>query len=327
MLVPNPVGYQNFPYIIIESILFGVAVPLTLLCFTLLWRKWRGAISQWITLLYTITAIGLTAGNLACFGIYTFGHSSIRVVWGHSLSYEMALWFSDSFLLYRAFGIYRGQRKWLIGPAIIICGNIVYSFISLAHQSTPSQGRGLVFVPALMSLILDVLLTTMIAVRFLIFRKRARTMGAKYGKPYATLVLIFVESGALTTLAKTTALVDFECSGAFIVPFCSIAPSLIAIRVALGLDFKEYRTAVHHHPHQRSTPLSTLVGSGSGSGSGSGENTTSFENEIGAVVGGADPGSPKEEMLGEGPRGPRRLTLMGASSRSVVLDIGQKEQF
>ena len=45
-------------------------------------------------------------------------------------------------------------------------------------------------------------------------------MGAKFGKPYATLILIFVESGALTTLAKTTALIDFECAGAFIVPFC-----------------------------------------------------------------------------------------------------------
>lgn len=322
MLVANPVGYPNFPYVIIESILFGVALPLTLLCLVLLWRRWRGAISQWVTLVYTIVIICLTAGNLACFGIYTFGHSSISVVWGHSLSYEMALWFSDSFLLYRAFGVYRGQRKWLIVPAIIIVGSIVYSFIGLAHQSTPSPARGLVFVPAVMSLSLDVILTTMIAVRFLIYRKRAREMGAKFGKPYASLVLIFVESGALTTLAKTSALADFEAAGAFIVPFCSIAPSLIAIRVALGLDFKEYRTTVHsdhHHGHQksRSAPLTTMVASSEG--------TTTFENEIGMVVGGAEPGSPKEEWS-RPVVSARRLTFTGAVSQSEVLDIGQKEE-
>jgi len=234
----------------------------------------------------------------------------------------MALWFSDSFLLYRAFGVYRGQRKWLIVPAIIIVGSIVYSFIGLAHQSTPSPARGLVFVPAVMSLSLDVILTTMIAVRFLIYRKRAREMGAKFGKPYASLVLIFVESGALTTLAKTSALADFEAAGAFIVPFCSIAPSLIAIRVALGLDFKEYRTTVHsdhHHGHQksRSAPLTTMVASSEG--------TTTFENEIGMVVGGAEPGSPKEEWS-RPVVSARRLTFTGAVSQSEVLDIGQKEE-
>jgi hypothetical protein len=96
----------------------------------------------------------------------------------------------------------------------------VYSFIGLAHQSTPSPARGLVFVPAVISLALDLILTTAIAVRFLVFRRRAYAIGAKYGTPYASLVLIFVESGALSTLAKVTAVVSFEFAGAFIVPFC-----------------------------------------------------------------------------------------------------------
>lgn len=95
-----------------------------------------------------------------------------------------------------------------------------YSFYGLARQSTPSPARGLVFVPAVMSLAVDVLLTSLIALRFLSYRNRARQMGSKFGKPYSSLILIFVESGAITTLAKITAIVRFEAAGAFIVPFC-----------------------------------------------------------------------------------------------------------
>jgi hypothetical protein len=71
-----------------------------------------------------------------------------------------------------------------------------------------------------MSLALDVTLTFLIAARFMMYRNRARDMGTKFGKPYASLILIFVESGALTTLAKITSIVNFKYAGAFIVPFC-----------------------------------------------------------------------------------------------------------
>jgi len=292
MLVPSKVGYPNFPYVIIESILFGIAIPLTFLCITLLWKRWRGTLPQWITLSYTIIIFGLAAGNLACFGIYTFGHSNVGVVWGHALSYEMSLWLSDSFLLYRAFVIYRGQRKWLILPGIAICASMIYSFIGLAHQTNPSPARGLVFVPAVISLALDVILTIMIAGRFLVYRKRACKMASKFGKPYATLVLIFVESGALSTLAKLTAIINFAYAGAFIVPFCSIAPSLIAIRVALDLDFKAYRSTVK--PRAADAPSAPADEAGG------------FESEIGNVVGGA-------EMRDEDPCNGRRITFPQAS--------------
>ena len=71
-----------------------------------------------------------------------------------------------------------------------------------------------------MSLAIDVLLTSLISLRFLMYRNQARQMGSKFGKPYVSLILIFVESGALTTFAKVTAIVNFKYAGAFIVPFC-----------------------------------------------------------------------------------------------------------
>jgi hypothetical protein len=119
----------------------GVAIPLSLLSIVLLWRRWRSSLPQWIALSYSIIVIGLAAGHLACSCILTFGRSSEAVTIAKTVTYDLCLWLSDSFLvcipfhkstiqlltgiqLYRAFGIYRGQRLWLVLPGIAICASV-----------------------------------------------------------------------------------------------------------------------------------------------------------------------------------------------------------
>jgi hypothetical protein len=132
----------------------------------------------------------------------------------------------------------------------------VCSLINLIN--TPSRGSD-VFIAIALSLGIDITLTSMITIRFFTHRNQARQLGPKFIKPYTSLMLIFVESGVLTTSAKIGAVISPN-SGFFVVPLCvsffaqgltgddladwrfvqSIAPSLIIIRIALGIDFKDY---------------------------------------------------------------------------------------
>jgi hypothetical protein len=82
----------------------------------------------------------------------------------------------------------------------------------------------------------------------------------------------------------------------------SIAPSLIAIRVALDLDFKEYRSEDNPKPTPR---ITTKI------------EDTVFEEELGHVVGGAEPRSAREE---ESIR-LQRVAIQLPSTSSQILDI------
>jgi hypothetical protein len=70
-----------------------------------------------------------------------------------------------------------------------------------------------------------------------------------------------------------------------------------------------------HHSENAKTALTTIVGSERGA--------TTFENEIGEVVGGVETSSPQREETRYVPE--RKLNFARHGSDSDILDIGQKE--
>jgi len=167
------------------------------------------------------------------------------------------LWVSDAFLLYRAWVIWIHRRIFILFPTVVFVASVVIGIAWLI------QGRNILFdgsghisaglgsalvdwIPALsFSLSMDVITTGMIAGRLAYHYKLQRKATAHaHRTSYLPVLVIFIESGALSALSKVVQLVmgfyAFEARfNPIVIPLCTLAANLIILRKALGADVAE----------------------------------------------------------------------------------------
>jgi len=94
------------------------------------------------------------------------------------------------------------------------------------------------WVPALgFSCALDALTTGMIAGRLIYYNRKQRKLSESRSTIYLPLVVIFIESAALSLIAKILQLTVLSLlTDPIVVPLCTISSNLIVLRKALGAD-------------------------------------------------------------------------------------------
>jgi len=178
---------------------------------------------------------------------------------GLSLSLiPMFLWISDAFLLYRTWIIWVHHRKYTSLPALVYLASLITGVIWLiqvmlafmVNEPRPESSSSFLnptvqfqyavsrWIPALgFSCALDALATGMIAGRLIYHHRKQRKLTESHSTIYLPLVTIFIESAALSLIAKILQLsVPVLWSNPIVVPLCTISSNLIVLRKALGAD-------------------------------------------------------------------------------------------
>jgi len=166
------------------------------------------------------------------------------------------LWVTDAFLVYRTWVIWMGRRRFIILPGLVYAASVVtgVTWIILLLFFHPESAKvipyveqagfsGIIerWVPSLaFSCGIDGICTTMIAGRLIYYqRHHSKNFVEHKEKTYFSIMVIFIESAALSTISKIIQLAITSTAistNPIFIPLCTIAAHLILLRKALGLD-------------------------------------------------------------------------------------------
>jgi len=292
-LLPQITGFCAY------SVIFGLSIAASILPLHYLLKNWRKTPSHLIVLAFTslissfnIVVFGLRVASIVasvksilCPGITPPSIAFIlkpiytivleddlslaglhRIYIGLSLAVlPTFLWISDAFLLYRAWVIWIGHRKYTIAPALILIASFGSGITWLVKDLKPSQSlptpqQDLVsaffqWTPALaFSCALDAVAAAMIAGRLIYYHNKQRKRTASRTTFLLPVATIFIESAALSLISKVLQLSipSLNATGnPLVVPLCTISSNLIVLRKALGADVSQ---ALSKEPEELSTP-------------------------------------------------------------------------
>jgi len=266
---------------------FALQLVLYVYCVRILWcRKPRNWFSSFLlafitalfslNVIYTITitySFQLTYIDYQNFPGGTLAFMRYEVVLpSNILQFVVALVISvltDGLLLYRCIVIYSVFSQWyqvapiLSVPAVAYLGSIatviLYAWVTISPTglySPAADHMGLVYFSV--SLSLNILLTLMIATRLFLHRRKTRAvLGDKATAHYASVMSIFIESGALYGVLSLVLLIAYALQSPVEDVFIALVPSVQAISSYLIIYRVGEKTS--WETHSSVGPISTLV--------------------------------------------------------------------
>jgi len=166
----------------------------------------------------------------------------------------VSFWLADSLIIYRTYVVW-GENLWvIIIPCIMFIGAIGTSIALLVETAIPGAAFGNRLVSDFgtafwsISVSLNVISTILIAGMLMYHDRKLRRLGFQGSGPYIGIAAVLAESAALVSIFGLIYIPLFAKNMALQYPFsplfisaASIAPTLIVIRMALGVAVKESR--------------------------------------------------------------------------------------
>jgi len=256
------------------TLIFGISLIVSILSLHYLIKKWKKTPSHLIVATFTFV---ISAYNIALFGISAAAMTANiagllcplqqqvrlldaglqpvdRIDWTSpelwdsviSVSYESLfiaaiptfVWITDAFLLYRAWAIWVHHRKYITVPALAFLASVACG-IAFLNLSVVNFRVGVFNWTLALSFScgLDAITTGMITGRLIHHHRKQKKLTEGQSTFYLPIVAIFIESAALSLIAKLLQLTIPTLEKSLIVlPVCTISSNLIVLRNVLGAD-------------------------------------------------------------------------------------------
>lgn len=164
------------------------------------------------------------------------------------------IWLADSLIIYRTYVVWGGNLWIIIVPCIMFIGAVGTSIALLIETAKPGAVFGVKLISDFgtafwsISVSLNVVSTILIAGMLLWHDKKLRRLGFQGSGPYIGIAAVLAESAALYSVFGLIYIPLFARNLSLQYPFsplfisaASIAPTLIVIRMALGVAVNEPR--------------------------------------------------------------------------------------
>lgn len=298
----------------LATITYGVVATISGICLSVLRGKripirHRRAQFFYVLLLFTLSTLGLgfqvkitqagfieqrdfdkgTAGydGPAAYLGKRFDHATDLEFKGWMSCLVITNWLCDGILLWRCMVLYQDNRFWpkffRYLPACLLTASFVSGILHLKQITAPDTSSwatanfpfNFTILYGIVALLVNITLTTLIATRLYIHRRRAvRALGNQHGSEFTSVISMLIESAVLVDIFVIAFLVPYALRHWFcniiiqpLIQIQAIAPLLIIYRVAQG---KAWSSSAQHAHSSSSQSRRTLSGLGLGAGSGFG---------------------------------------------------------
>jgi len=173
-----------------------------------------------------------------------------------NVAFVIGNWLMDALLVWRCTVIYgasggSGPSLWaiMLFPSLLLVASVVLGILFLAQTSTSSPFSAVNFTLAyfIMTLALNIIVTILIVIRLLVYRRRiVETLGREHVVHYTNVAAILVESASLYSAFSILFLVPFALNNSLSQVFLqtmsqvqTVSSLLIIFRVATGKGWSE----------------------------------------------------------------------------------------
>lgn len=271
---PDPFPNTLGPYlgaVMLESFFYGIYTILFSICTYVLMRRRRKI--HWILPLFAVAMYSLATVDMGYTLWLLFGkllkldldYQSVRPkFWLYVTNNVLA----DTLLLYRCYVVWDYDRRVIFGPAVMLIAATVCGYVFEGSLSTTLFNESWVY--PLMTLFLNVILTSLTAARIWFLARKARKLLAPgLLQKYSVTLSILIESGVIYSLYVALDLAFHnDPSGSVVldtslIQVVGIMPTLIIAQISVGRAVHDMETNFRHidSSQSQSVPTSTVVSS------------------------------------------------------------------
>jgi len=246
---------------------YGIYVVLAGISMYYLLQHRQHTKGQYVLIIYTCAMFTASTIYFCCAAKWSeieFVESTDQALFATLLSSPIAIakdtasvvsfWLADSLIIYRTYIVWGGNLWIIIIPCILFMAAVGSSIVLLVETARPGAGFGNPLISKFgtafwsISVSLNVISTILIAGMLLYHDRKLRRLGFQGNGPYTGIAAVLAESAALYSICGLIYIPLFARNMDLQYPFsplfisaASIAPTLIVIRMALGVAVKESR--------------------------------------------------------------------------------------